>query len=372
MAVLPVDEEALQEICEDIARDNYGFLYIAEHRDTIKHQYENANTGRLNTSSLSRSELRETLDELATESYADFEKIRDGVYYFDPFTQYNDQRIKDELTRIFSNRIVVTDETLRERFSLALDDLDFFVDQLTAENRQYLRRIAAGKQDYYTVGPRLKEHADDVGLESKLSADASRGKISHRDLETVINISATTDVIRFLEREGYIVDLGGEYLVKSALDEYGRSVAEEIKSDIESELAASEHVMRESEFRQLVENYIRERYTVLSEARDVKPDILDAVTDSLVDRIGLEMDMRRGENIVVVEDEFNRAVENRARRILDDVEANYDTFGQPSVYVERAQGHFEELEPTTDGEVNGYFQSAVEDQYEALVREEKF
>ncbi|MFB6125381.1 MAG: hypothetical protein ABEJ59_05420 [Halanaeroarchaeum sp.] len=111
MALLPVEEDVLEDVCESIARDNYGFLYVSDHKDEIKSGYESADTGLLKASSVSVSDLREALVSLANDEYRDLEQIRDGVFYFDPFGATSLEGITEELTHLFSQRLVVTAET---------------------------------------------------------------------------------------------------------------------------------------------------------------------------------------------------------------------------------------------------------------------
>lgn len=366
MALLPVDKDVLEDVCQRIARDNYGFIYVSDHKAEIKSGYESGDTGTLNARTLSSSDMRKALDELAADEFGDLEQLRDGVYYVDPFGMKGNRDITEELTNLFGQRLVVTGETLRSRFSLAIDDIDFFVDELV--DRDYLRRITAGTRDYYTIGPALKEHADDVGLDARLQREASHGKIAHGDLESVIDVAATSDVIRYLDREGYVVDLDGEYLVEEAIDEYGRYLAERIEDSVEREFADSSHVLQLAEFEQVVENEIESRFDVLSRARRVRQEIVEETEAALVDRLGLE----RGPEMVVAVEPFERIVEEQARRILDDVEAEYDVFASPSEFVDRAAERFEEIHVASEQRVDEYVRDAVESRYEEIVTEEKF
>lgn len=365
MALLPVENDVLEDVCESIARENYGFLYVSDHKKEIKSAYESADTGLLKARSVSASDLREALSSLANDEFRDLEQIRDGVFYFDPFGATSNEAITDELTHLFSQRLVVTAETVRSRFSLAIDDIDFFVDELV--DRDYVRRIRAGKKDYYTIGPGLKEHADDVGLDARLQSEASHGKISHSDLESVIDVAATTDVIRYLDREGYIVDLDGEYLVEEAIDEYGQYLGKKIEDTVTDVFADSGHVLREDEFEQVLENEC-ENHVDLTRINRVRGQILDAVETALFSRLGLERDA----DVIIEADAFGGVVEDEARRILANVKGEHDVFGSPSEFVERAADQIEDVHLATDTAVNDYVRSAVEDRYEEIVNEEEF
>ncbi len=365
MSLLPVDKDVLEDVCQHLARENHGFVYVNDHKNAIKSGYENGDTGTLNARSLSGSDMRKALQELTTDEFTDLEEIRDGVYYIDPFGMQGNRKITAELTELFGQRLVVTGETLRSRFSLAVDDIDFFADELA--ERRFLRRITAGKRDYYTIGPALKEHADNVGLDSRLTREATNGKIAHSDLESVVDVAATSDVIRYLDREGYIVDLNGEYLVEDAIDEYADFLAREIEDAVESVFAGASSLLPHGEYEQVIENEIESRFDVFSEARSVRREILDEAEAAVEERLGLEHDRE-----IVVAPAFADLVDAEARQTLADVKSEYDVFASPSQFVERAEEHFEELHAGSKERVTTYFRDAVEDRYEEIVRKEEF
>lgn len=367
MTILPVDTDVLEDVCRDIAQDNYGFVYVADQKSDIKSGYENANVGTLNAGSLAASDMRKALSEMSGDEFVDLEQLRDGVYYVDPFGVKGNMNITRELTNLFGQRLVVTGETLRSRFSLAIDDLDFFVDELT--ERDYLRRITAGKRDYYTIGTQLKEHADDVGLDARLEREASNGKIAHSDLESVIDVNATSDVIRYLDREGYIVDLDGEYLVEEAIGEYAEFLADEIEESVDGEFEESSYVLRIGEFEQVVENEIDARFDVLSKARSVRTEILEETRETLIDRLGLDA----GREMVEAVEPFEAVADDHARRILSEVKAEADQLpGTLPEWVDLAADHIEELQVSSATAVNEHVRDAVRERYRSLVNEEEF
>lgn len=367
MTVLPIDTDVLEDVCRDIAQKNYGFVYVTDQKSEIKSGYENADIGLLNAGSLTASDMRKALSEMSSDEFVDLEKLRDGVYYVDPFGVKGNMNITGELTNLFGQRLVVTGETLRSRVSLAIDDLEFFVDELT--NRDYLRRITAGKRDYYTIGPKLKEHADDVGLDARLTREASNGKIAHKDLESVIDVNATSDVIRYLDREGYIVDLDGEYLVEVAIDEYADLLANEIGEAVEEKFEESSHVLQANEFEQVVENEIDARFEVLSKARSVRTEILDETRTTLIDQLGLD----QGRQMIEAGDSFDSVTDDHARRIHSTVKAEADQLpGMLPEWVDLAEAHIEELHVSNATAVNEHVRDEVREQYRALVNEQEF
>lgn len=367
MTLRPIDTDTLEDVCESIARKNYGFIYIAEDKNEIKNAYEGTDTGMLKANELSTSDIRKGLSEIAADDFTDFDQIRDGVFYIDQFGAVGDEEITTELTMLFSQQIVVTGERLRSVFSLAIDDLDFFVDKL--ESRGYLRRIRAGKNDYYTIGPKLKERADDVGLDSKLAQEAVSGKISHGDLESVIDVSATTDVIRYLENEDLIIDLDGEYLVKSLLEEYGKHIADVIESEVESEFQTATYILEIDEFEQVIKNEIKERFDVLSRAREVEGEIIKHTRLALEESLGIETN----HDTAIQTEEFDQHTRAEARRILEEVQAELNVEpGKLSGWVEAAEGHFEAIQVSNTTSVNKQIREEIKEQYREVVNAEKF
>lgn len=369
MPLRPVDLDTLEDVCESIARKNYGFIYVTDDKSEIKSAYEGSDTSLLKADELSTSDIRKGLSEIAADDLTDFDQIRDGVFYIDQFGAVGNEEITNELTRLFSNQLVVTGERLRSTFSLAIDDIDFFVGEL--EEREYLRRIRAGQNDYYTIGSRLEEEANDVGLGSKLEDDAVHGKISHSDLEDEINVSATTDVIRYLENKDLITDLDGEYLVRSLLDEYGEYLAGEIEDEVESEFETAAYILEDEEFEQVIKNEIRDRFDVLSRARGVRADIVAETKAALSkpDRLDIEVDG----SVATQTTEFEQHTRAEARRILEDVQAEIDTEpGKLEGWVEAAEEHFAEIRVSNTNEVNEHIRSEIEGQYKDIVNDEKF
>lgn len=369
MSLRPIDTDVLEDICNSIARENYGFIYVTDDKNEVKAAYEQANTGRLNASTLSISDIRKGLSEIAGNELTDFEQIRDGVFYCDQFGAVGNEEITDELTMLFSQKLVVTGERLRSAFSLAIDDLEFFVDEL--ESRDYLRRIRAGQNDYYTIGTKLKERAgaDEVGLDSQLAHDAVAGRISHSKLEDAIDVSATTDVIRYLENQDLIVDLDGEYLVMSLLDEYAQHLAGEIEETVEAELETAKYVLQRGEYDEVIKNGIRSHSDILSHARSIETELLDEVEAAVADRLGVELDR----DIVVQTDEFDQHTTAEARRIHADVKSELDVEpGKLGEWVTAAEDHFEEIRVSNTPAVNDHIQSVIKERYREVVNEEEF
>ncbi|MFC6955197.1 hypothetical protein [Halorubellus litoreus] len=367
MSLLPVDTDALKDICRDVAMSNYGFLYVTDKKGELQSAYESADTGTLNASDLSGSDMRDALREVANDEFSDLERIRDGVYYVDTFSVGSSDAITNELTSTFSHNVVITSETLRSRFDLAMDDVEFFVSELT--ERDLVQRITAGERDYYTIGPRLKEHAENVGFDSQLERKAANGKISHSDLEDIISIAATKDIIRYLEQEGYVIDLDGEYLVESALGEFGQHAAHRIEGSVEERFEESKYLLPTAEFPGVIRSEIEEQFDVLSYAHRVQDDIVEETRDAVMTRLGLETE----DDMVVMREEFDAFVDQEARRILGDVKAEADVLpASPPEFEEAAEEHVEVVQVSNTARVNEHVRESIADEFAGVVAEEEF
>lgn len=369
MSLLPVDTDALKDICRDVAMSNYGFLYVTDKKGAVQSAYESAETGTLNAGSVSGTELKEALRDVANDEFADLERIRDGVYYVDTFSVGSSDAVTNELTSTFSHNVVITSETLRSRFGLAMDDVEFFVSELT--DRDLVQRITAGERDYYTIGPRLKEHAENAGFDSQLARKAADGKISHSALEDIISIAATKDIIRYLEQEEYVIDMDGEYLVDdpSALEEFGQHAAHQIEDAVEATFEGSQYVLPAAELPGIVRSEIEDGFDVLSYAHRVQDDIIEETTNAVKTRLGVETE---GE-MVVMREEFDAYVEQEARRILRDVKAEADVLpASPPEFEEAAEEHVEVVQVSNASAVNEHVRESIADEFADVVAAEEF
>ncbi|WP_115865211.1 hypothetical protein [Halorussus litoreus] len=366
MPLRPTDTDVLADICTSVALQNHGFLYVDRVGDEIRSQYESSDTGALKASSLSRTDIKKAMDDIVSDEYSELQRLRTGVYYYDPFGTGDNREITAELTALFRQQLVVTSEKLRSRFEVAIDDIDFFTEEL--EDRRLLKRVAAGERDYFTIGSQLKEQAGEAGVEARLQEKATYGKLSHDQLEKVINVSATADVIRYLEAEGFVIDLDGEYLVQSdeAIAEFGAYLARQIGDDVATEFESSAYLLPAEEFSQLVENEVSERSDVLAQAREVRGDVLDATEDALADDLGLEEDapvVRQG-------DEFEAYVDRRAEEIQREVTSSDERLATESDFHDVGHPMIEEIHVGTAQQANEYARDAIRDRFDEMVADQ--
>lgn len=358
--VRPIETEALEDICREIALDNYGFLYVTDTKGKIKDGYENQDTGLLNTGSLSATDIKEGLRELTNDEFSEFEKLRNGAYYYDPFGLPEGTSVTDELKHLFKTNLVVNSQTIQSRFDIAPADVDFFAGALVEQG--YISRISTGDRDYYRSGPNLRdETSGDASVSARLEKEATYGTLSHSKLENVIDVAATSDVIRHLDNEGFIVDLGDEYLVQSCFDEYAQYLVDEIGDDVVGEFDDA-GIMTVDEFEQVVENEISERYDVLQHlGRNHTGQLFDSVKDQLKEAHGLS----ESKAVILQDEEFEQYVDARAEQILED--ANRQSLGQPSEIVNEGKPEIDEIVISSADRVNTYVRESVTERFETKV-----
>ena len=373
MPLRPVDKDALADACRSIARRNFGFVYVDRNQEEIKNEYESRDKSVIHTDSLSTSQIKEPLREIAGSDNFPFRQIRSGVFYMDPFGVGIDMGIAGELQRLFRSQIVITTEELRKRFDLAHDDAEFFAGEL--HDRDLVMRIVAGNRDYYTVGPKLKDHVDGDGedLDDKLVHRSMNGKISHDQLEGAISVSAVSDVIDYLQNEGYVIDLDGEYLVPAALDEFTRWLAGEISEEVLEAFETAGFVMPVSEYRSLLTEAIESRSNVLAAVRSsrgetTEREIVDAVADRFAGGDSPQITTEDGQ-LAVHTGPFEEEIETHAQEVVRPV-LNDTSAATPSSMLEDVKPDIEELRLAQTDAANQYVQRRITDRAEELIRED--
>jgi|GEM_PF-1003357 len=374
MPLRPVDRDVLSDACRSIAQDNYGFVYVDRDEEEIKSEYQTGEKGLMNADSVSTADVKDGLDEVAAEETSPFERIRGGVYYVDPFGIGIDMGVADELQELFRNQIVITTEQLRQHFDLAHDDAEFFAEELRTNDRGLVMRIVAGNRDYYTVGPKLKDHVGSSGedLDDKLIHRSRDGRLSHEKLEDAISVAAVSDVIDYLQTEGYVVDLDGEYLVPAALDEFTRWLADEIESEVVDAFDDSGHVMPAAEYDSLIRSEVERLSDVFSAVRSSRGDttereILAGVRDRLADNIQIEVNERHG--IAAKRDAVEADIESYSEEIVQDVLGGKSTMSLPNA-KETAREQVDELQLAVTDTANSYLRDQITERVHEQIEEE--
>ena len=374
MPLRPVDRDVLSDACRSIAQDNYGFVYVDRDEEEIKSEYQTGEKGLMNADSVSTADVKDGLEEIAAEETSPFERIRAGVYYVDPFGIGIDMGVADELQELFRNQIVITTEQLRQHFDLAHDDAEFFAEELRTNDRGLVMRIVAGNRDYYTVGPKLKDHVGGSGedLDDKLIHRSRNGTLSHEKLEDAISVAAVSDVIDYLQTEGYVVDLDGEYLVPAALDEFTRWLADEIESEVIEAFDDSGHVMPAAEYDSLIRSEVERLSDVFSAVRSSRGDtsereVLTGVRDRLADNIQIEVDERHG--IAAKRDAVEADIESYSDEIVQDVLGGKSTMSLPNA-KEAGREQVDQLQLAVTDTANSYLRDQITERVHEQIEEE--
>lgn len=365
----PVKTDLLRDISRDIALNNHGFLYVDDHETELKTEYENRDDRAFNVGSFSTSELREGLSQIAEESAGVTERRGGTAYYFDPFsTPQGGEMVVNQLEQVFQSNLVVTKQQFRSDFELAPKDVDFFVDELLKQ--EYIRQIAG---EHFTVGSSLEDETQGkTSVANQLQRGANRGdrdgRIDHDELERVIDVAATEEVIRYLVDNEFIIDLDGKYLVTGAIDQFGSHLADEFDDDVIAEFEDSAGVMTRQEFEQVVRNQINAYTNVLSKVDPTTDEeIVDKTMSALCENTSIAIDV--GSDVAVLEETFDSLVDERARTVFRKIEENYDgPVPSPSAYHERGHPEIGELNVTSES-ANDYFKQAVKDRFDELVEE---
>ncbi|QLH76571.1 hypothetical protein HZS55_04290 [Halosimplex rubrum] len=333
---------------------------MTDTKEAIKEGYESRDTGLLNTGSLSATDIKEGLRDLANDEFSEFEKLRNGAYYYDPFGLPEGTSVTGELKHLFKRKLVVNTQDIQSQFDIAPADVDFFAERLV--DQQYISRISTGDRDYYRSGPDLRdETSGDASVSARLEKEATLGTLSHSKLENVIDVAATSDVIRHLVNEGFVVDMGDDYLVRSCFDEYAEFLVDEIGDDVVDEFDDI-GVLTLDEFEQVVENEISERYDVLLHLdRNDTEQLFDEIRGQLKEEYGLTEDKA----VIRHEEDFEEYVDARADQILEDIDQQ--ALGQPSDLVDEGRPQIAEIVVSDAERVNGYVRDAIEERFERKV-----
>lgn len=370
--IRPVNTEVLQNICEEIAEENYGFVYLNDHRSVIKERYEQKDLSLKYKSSLSLSDLNNGMEEVAENEFNSFQRLRGDAYFLNPFNQQFGREIGDELERLLVGSPVLHKKDVESQFNIAPADVDFFVEKLVGKD--LLERLEARDRDYFVGGVNMtNDTSRNVSLESQLKARSDHeGKLSHRELEEIIDVAATNNVIDHLSRNDHIIDIDGEYLVQAALDEFAESIAERIEDDVAKEFTQSDYVLDAPEFSQVVENKISEHSDILKQARSVKREILDSTEQALQERLALE----NTKQMFVMHSEeldgkgFEAFVETEAQNIHDQVVRSDTKITQPSDQKQAGRELITERGVGRTEKSRDFIQNKIEQRYKALVDKE--
>jgi len=367
------DREILQDVCRGIALENYGFVYLSDDKEEIRARYESQGGGdgivgsiknAVGGRSIGVEELQETLEEIASDDLNEFERLRTGVYFYDPANAPGESDVAKTLEQLFKYDIVVSERELKSRFNLAKKDIDFFTGRL--EQEEYLKRITTSEHgDYFTIGPQLKDESGDAGVDARLKKKAKHGLLTHADLESVIDAAATSDVIRYLEHEEFIIQLEGKYLVRSGVDEFAEHVARGISDRVDEAFEGTAYVLPKAELSRIVENEVSAEFDVLEHLNASDRDwVLEHVHEAVVDELELDDDPR---SVVVRTEPFEEYVDRRAAEVLGEVDD--PSLGTADALREAGHERIEELNLSNTEAADEYIHERMEAAYDERVDE---
>lgn len=350
------DKEALEDAIRAAANDLNGYVNLPEQRSFIQNEYAEQDTGVLDASDVSHGEIRTVLDEFDADERKDIEHIADEVYFVNPFgaTPSDDEEILDHIEDTYRVHIVFSGETLRRTFDLPVDHADYFIDSLV--NRDLLQRLSR-THDVYTIGSKLQENSDEPGIEDRLAQEAVDGIISNDKFEKIVDGPVIPAVTSMFEKDGYILDLDGEYLVLNAQDDFERYLAREIKQDVKDEFDGP--VLLESTFTNEVKNHITSHSSRIAKIPDEhrRSQIIDGAENKVRERLGVVSQETDDSSIVVLTTELEDTVREKADTIYPQIaELNHAT---AKAYYEAAEEEVQNI--STDGGelVNEYLRDAV-------------
>lgn len=370
MSLRPVDTDTLGRISIEIAKENYGFIYVDRVANEITERYESSDTPITKAGSLSRTDVKEALQDIASEDWENIERIRSGVFYYAVFSSAPPDRILNRLRDLFmSTQQVITAEQLRSEFDLAVEDTEFFADKLVSHD--LLSRIATGSREYYSVGWKLKEETGQNQLKDELIEQSRNGSpigvLSHEELEQIISVNATSDVIHYLEGQlGLVSDLDGQYLVWGSITEYGEWMAEEIADDVADEFESTGYAMPKSEYTEVVKSMIAKQSTVLEQlSRQKRGEVVDAVKAGL----STVADVNTEGSVAVHETPLKDEIHAHAEKVVDPLLARGAGASQSTVEEEAAE-EIADLRLADSERANEYLRNRVQERANELIEED--
>ena len=322
MPILPKDKEALWDACKEIARENYGLLYVdTEERmkGLIKKYEERASKRRLVASTVSSKGLMEFLAERIKgegEKGEHLIGLRESVYFIP--VVFREKEIGDKeiekLEKLFEENIVLSAEMIRKEFSIGYDDRLFFVGELA--KRGLINALSEGEEEkaaeYYAMGNTLRDSVSTDLFMMAIGGYAEAGLVTHAKLEEAIKVDATNEVIGYLEKEGILVRVNNRYLVHGMTTEFARKIADEIEGSIEEKFREYNYVVNEAVIRGGLEDKIVERYNISDHT--IKEEVVTSVLNEVIQICGLSRDERYSA-ILVESTGLDQVAEEKAEEI---------------------------------------------------------
>lgn len=369
------DPEIIEDVVREEADDVNGLLNLPEVRQTIQQEYRERyqeKHGRVSSYSpkVTHEDIRSILDDLASDPQRDIRHVDDEVYFNSPFTgleNAGEREVLDRLTDIYHLYLVFSGERIRQEFNVPVSNSEFFLDRL--EDQELVERLSHA-QDVFTIGSKLEQITDEPSIEEQLRERATEGIIKNDKFEDIIDAPATEEVVSLFVNREYLVDMDGEYLVKSALDDYIQRLTRDTSPKLEAKFEDADHAMRATEYRSTVNRSVREASDLLSYAPDLEDEILEGVRDGVTERLGLEsVTHDGGPELVVRREEFEENVEEVVGSVTQTVLSEDHTVAGD--YFDAVDERLETVGIPGGAAVNEYYQETIRERcYDRISQEE--
>lgn len=333
--VRPINTEEIKNICEEVALNNGGLLYLRGHRDRIKEEYSASDaSGRKYKSKISQSHIQEVLVSWVEESSV--RHIRDEeVFFVNPFgsKENESQRLYNILTDIFEKQRYVSTKELEDHFrssniEIAEDDVEEYISVL--ESRDLVEAVR-GATTFYKPDDELEENYDFLSLEDSLeNASKSDGCLTHSQLEEFLGISVVDEIKNdLISNEGALIELEDKYLVNTdeCKDQYIDSLAgSELRRDIELEFENNHYALPKNEIKYLVESHFKSKVDLTK--IDANQELVNQSVNNIIESFNTnetyvtdEHDNRVKIYELNEDNKFNDNILNESQTIIQDVEA---------------------------------------------------
>lgn len=363
------DKEALEDAVRAAANDLNGYVNLPEKRSFIQSEYAEKRNSHINSPEVSHEDIRTGLNDFAEDSQKDIQHVENEVYFVNPFgaSPDEDEEIIDRIEDTYRVHIVFSGETLRRTFDLPMDHADYFVDSLV--DRDLLQRLSR-THDVYTIGSQLEKHSDEPGIDDRLANESTNGIITNDKMEKIVDSPVIPAVTSMFESDGYILDLDGEFLVMNAIEDFESHLANEVEQEVRDEF--DEPVRLESGFQSTVRNKAQDYSSRLSKIpnQETKSNIIKGVEENLRERLGIESRDTEESSIVVIRDELEDTIQEKADTIYPRVaDENHAT---ARAYYESAESEVSSIATNGGQLINEYLRNAVRDEVWARIQTEEF
>lgn len=343
MPVRPVNSEALDAACQEVAVENHGFLYTDDPdlRQRIKSTYSNQSEVQSfkYASSISASKIESFLDDLAASDEGIHRLEKTNGFFYDPFSF---AAADEDNIELFSSVFEYDTPVVRERklesavqdqIHIAGDDIKVLLDHYVdtgQDEASYLERVSGGGTTVYFPGKKLyQENRDErlATIEDELASETASGResdgtVNRFDIEQALGIEAFDAMVRELEERGFLLSLQNDdrWLVNTddcVRDFTDDVVANDIAPEIKSELHDAGYALPASRFERSVKQRLRNEIAAADKLE--QHDVLDTTVDSTVSHLNAD-----GESIEAID--LDEEIER--------IESEFGSTDSPQKYID--------------------------------------